>query len=186
LDDLQAARDIIDWNMRAAGGSSYRKTDRICRWELPVRVYIQPGADRDRVIAALDYWAARTVIRYQLIDADAMPRLLARFGTDGLAPWGGGRSLVDGTNSDNSARSALVVYEPGGGSYCTGGSASPDCLYLYRHELGHTLGIYSNTDGGLMGGTTTLSDREARMMAALYSLPHGAAVEADGTWRILP
>ncbi len=42
------------------------------------------------------------------------------------------------------------------------------------------------TGGGLMGSMTTLSDRETRMMAALYSLPHGAAVEADGAWRILP
>jgi hypothetical protein len=38
---------------------------------------------------------------------------------------------------------------------------------------------------GLMGSMTTLSDRETRMIAALYSLPHGTAVEADGTWRVL-
>jgi len=108
-----------------------------------------------------------------------------RLGTDGLAPWGGGRSVLDGTNADNSARSGLVVYEAGGGGYCMNGALSSSCLYLYRHELGHTLGIYTNTDAGLMGSATNLSDREKRMLAALYSLPHGAAVEADGSWRVV-
>ena len=185
MTDLQAARDIIDWNMHATGGGSYRKTDRICRWELPVPVFIQDGPDRERVIGALDYWAAQTVITYRLLNADMLPRLLARYGTDGLAPWGGGRSLVDATNAANSATSALVVYEPGGGTYCSNGSLSASCLYLYRHELGHTLGIYVNTDAGLMGSATNLSDREKRMLAALYSLPHGAAVEADGSWKVV-
>jgi hypothetical protein len=185
LDDLQAAQDIIDWNMHASGGSSYRKTDRICRWELPVPVYIQAGADRERVIGALDYWASQTIITYRLLTTDTMPRLLVRSGTDGLAAWGGGRSVLDGTNADNSARSGLVVFEPGGGTYCTNGPLSASCLYLYRHELGHTLGIYVNTDAGLMGSATNLSDREKRMLAALYSLPHGAAVEADGSWKVV-
>jgi len=185
LDDLQAAQDIIDWNMQATGGASQRKTDRICRWELPVPVYIEAGVDRERVIGALDYWASQTVIAYRLVTNGTLPRLLVRSGTDGLAPWGGGRSVLDGTNADNSARSGLVVYEPGGGGYCTNGSLSASCLYLYRHELGHTLGIYTNTDAGLMGSATNLSDREKRMLAALYSLPHGAAVEADGSWRVM-
>ncbi len=184
--DLQAARDIIDWNMAAGGGSSYRRQDRICRWELPVRVYVQAGPDRDRVIAALDYWRAQAGVDYRLVPTDGLPRLLVRFGMDGLPPWGGGRALVDGTNPDNSVKSALAVYQPGGGTYCSGGSTTSSCLMLYRHELGHTLGIYVNTPVGLMGGATELSDRERRMMAALYALPHGARVEADGTWRVLP
>jgi len=41
LTDVQAARDIIDWNMNAQGGSSYRELGVIVRWELPVRVYLQ-------------------------------------------------------------------------------------------------------------------------------------------------
>lgn len=131
---------------------------------------------------SLDYWRDQTGILFRIIPSDTLPRILIRFGTDGLAPWGGGRALVDGTNPDNSARSGLVVYHPDG---CPGGSSSPACLYLYRHELGHALGIFVNTSAGLMGGALELSDRERRMMAALYALPHGARVEADGTWKVL-
>jgi len=186
ISDLQAARDIIDWNMAAAGGTSFRKQDRICRWELPVPVYLQDGPDRDRVIAALDYWRDQAGMSYRLIPSDVLPRLLIRFGMDGLPPWGGGRALVDGTNANNSSKSALAVYQPGGGTYCQLGTTTAGCLMLYRHELGHTLGIYINTPVGLMGGAVELSDREKRMMAALYALPHGARVEADGTWQVLP
>jgi len=145
--------------------------------------------DREAVIAALDYWRATTGVTYQIVTDDTLPRLLIRSGTDGLAPWGGGRSLIDGTFPENNrASSALVVFEPGGGSYCTGASASAlKCRYLYRHELGHAFGIFENTGAGLMGsGTDTLSDREVRMLVALYSLPHGAAVQTDGTWRVAP
>lgn len=41
LDDLQAAQDVIDWNMNAAGGASFRERGIITRWALPVRVYLQ-------------------------------------------------------------------------------------------------------------------------------------------------
>jgi hypothetical protein len=41
LDDVQAALDVIAWNMTAEGGASYRQLGTITRWELPVRVYLQ-------------------------------------------------------------------------------------------------------------------------------------------------
>lgn len=143
--------------------------------------------DREAVIAALDYWRATTGVTYQMVMADTLPRLLIRSGNDGLAPWGGGRSLIDGTfPENNSASSGLVVFEPGGGSYCND-AEDFRCRFLYRHELGHALGIFENTDDGLMGGlTATLSYREERMMVALYSLPLGARVEVDGTWQVPP
>jgi len=183
--DLQAASDIVTLNMQAPGGSSYRRTDLICRWELPVPVYLDHSLteiDRSRVVAALDYWQATAGITYTVVASSALPRLLIRSGTDGLAPWGGGRSVLDGTFSNNRASSGLVVYEPGGGTYC---QAATQCEYLFRHELGHTLGIYVNTNFGLMGGTSELSARERAMLATLYSLPHGARVQTDGTWQVV-
>jgi hypothetical protein len=42
LDDGQAALDIRAWNMNAIGGASFRQLGVISRWELPVRVRIQP------------------------------------------------------------------------------------------------------------------------------------------------
>jgi hypothetical protein len=38
---VQAAQDVIAWNMNARGGASYRQFGIITRWELPVRVYLQ-------------------------------------------------------------------------------------------------------------------------------------------------
>jgi hypothetical protein len=176
--------------MLGSGGSAYRRTDMICRWELPVPVYIQDGSDvdRGRVIAALDYWSAAAGISYTLRNDATLPRVLIRFGTDGLAEWGGARSVVDGTNPNNSARSGLVVYEPDGGQYCATTAPPSWCLNLYRHELGHIYGIFINTDaGGLMGGLTqfTLSDRERNMFGVLYSLPFGAQVSGDGRWKVV-
>lgn len=42
VDDVQAAQDVIDWNINAAGGASFRQQGIITRWTLPVRVYLQP------------------------------------------------------------------------------------------------------------------------------------------------
>ena len=140
--------------------------------------------DRTEVIAALDYWRSAAGIDYVLIEAHTEPRLFIRPGYDGLASQGGGRGLIDGTYaSDNQARSGLVVFEPGGGQYCRG--AASWCRYLYRHEIGHAFGFLGHSDVGLMRGTPDeLTDRERRMVLALYSLPHGARVEPDGSWSV--
>jgi hypothetical protein len=142
------------------------------------------GLDRAAVVDALDYWQAAAGITYQLIDASVEPRVLIRPGTDGLAPQGGGRALIDGTYPDNNrARSGLVVFEPGGGQYCRLSAAW--CRYLYRHEIGHSLGFLNHSDAGLMNATPdTLTDRERRMIVELYSLPHGAVVEPGGGWSV--
>jgi hypothetical protein len=142
------------------------------------------GLIRESVIEALEYWSTEAGITFELIADDSGPRVLIRPGTDGLAPQGGGRALIDGTGPDNRARSGLVVLEPNGGSWCDDPGA---CLYLHRHEIGHALGFLDHSDAGLMAsGPPELSDRERRMILALYSLPHGAVVEPDGRWSVPP
>jgi len=140
--------------------------------------------DREKVIAALDFWREAAGLTYVLINEDVGPRLLVRPGTDGLAPWGGGRALIDGTAADNRATSGLVVIEPGGGSYCDSPS-SELCRYLYRHEIGHALGFsgHSGLLGVMQSGTDQLHPRELAMVRGLYSLPHGAIPIGD-SWRV--
>ena len=48
IEDAQAARDIIEWNMNAEGGASFRRRDVICRRELPAPVYLQGEPDSVR------------------------------------------------------------------------------------------------------------------------------------------
>jgi hypothetical protein len=184
ISDTQAAADIVTLNMQSTGGGSFRRSDLISRWELPVPVYLDASlsaVDRNRAIAALDYWQSAAGLTYTVVTSNALPRLLIRSGTDGLASQGGGRALVDGTFSNNRVRSALVVYEPGGGTYCQ----TDRCDYLFRHELGHTLGIYENSGFGLMSNKTELDPREKALFAILYSLPHGSRVQSDGSWQVV-
>jgi hypothetical protein len=143
----------------------------------------EPALNRSAITDALEYWKSAAGIEYVLIESNVEPRVLIRPGTDGLAPQGGGRALIDGTDpSDNRARSGLVVFEPGSGGWCQDAVA---CRYLHRHEIGHALGFLGHSDAGLMNaGPDTLTERERGMVRALYSLPHGAIVELDGTWSV--
>jgi hypothetical protein len=59
---------------------------------------------------------------------------------------------------------------------------------LFRHELGHTLGIFGHPPGGLMSAPmvgSTASQREINMLVQLYRLPHGARIDPDGTWKVV-
>jgi hypothetical protein len=114
-------------------------------------------------------------------DVDGLPRILIRTGTDGLSSSALARGVVDQTDANNWAVSADIV-------------VSPEVVVMvdatqrrvYRHELGHALGYFGHgSEPGLMdefGRFDELTDRERRMMVALYSLPAGVVVEADGTW----
>jgi hypothetical protein len=151
----------------------------------PANVVTPPQTlDRAAVIDALNYWQSAVGLDYVLIDTNTEPRILVRPGTDGLAPQGGGRGGIDGTYpDDNRARSGIVVIEPGGGQYCRVPGIT--CRGLYRHEIGHALGFLAHTEVGLMNSTPdTLLDPERHMILALYSLPHGASVQADGSWSV--
>ncbi len=141
--------------------------------------------DQASVIDALTYWAATAGITYTLLDADTPPRLLIRPGTDGLGTAiarGGIDGVVAGTNQ---AQSGLIVILPSFESTCAPTYLS--CRAAFRHEIGHGVGFLGEPPTGMMSAypdTDVLSDQEKKMMVALYSLPIGAALNADGRWSV--
>jgi len=188
ISDLQAALDIIEYNQSAQSGASTRDRTVISRWELPVSVFVDSSIAADNVRQALEYWAASTGISFNLAAAADSPRLFVRAGVDGLGDVAIGRSVVDGTFSNNRIRSTLTVIHP---DYATCEFASNDtCAYLYLHEIGHALGFLDHLAGsGLMAASgparRAATPRELNMMRELYHLPHGARVSPDGTWRLV-
>ena len=169
----EAAGDIIAYNQSL--GSSYRIPGSITRWELPVPVHVDPSMDINLVTQALEGWKAWTGITYTFVP-NVEPRLLIRTGVDGVVS--GGRGLVDGTYSNNQARSGLAVIHPNGANSARLPSA---------YELGHALGIFDHlTYRGLMGGSGrfTTPRARARLLRSLYHVPHGATVLPNGTWQV--
>jgi hypothetical protein len=178
----QAVADIITYNQNAVAGSSFRRTNVITRWELPVPVFVDASASQTVVEQSLRYWQSLTGITFGIV-GNAEPRIFVRTGTDGLGA-ATGRGVVDGVYADNRARSALVVIVPTLGS-CN--FADVACAVVYEHELGHALGMLDHTaGGGIMSGGTQASAREIALLTELYRLPHGAHVDPDGSWRVVP
>jgi hypothetical protein len=173
LDNLTAARDIVELNQDVP--TNTRRV--ICRWQLPVRVYVQPPLPREVVIEALEHWKAYADTSYVIVDSPAEePILVVREG-EVPSPYAG-IGGIDGTYADNRARHGFVVVKPG--------FVSP---LLHRHEIGHALGFLEHSaPPGLMcpticsGGVTA---REGSMLAHLYTLPHGARVSTDGSWEVV-
>jgi hypothetical protein len=174
IEDLTAARDIVELNQ----GVSFNTRRVICRWELPVRVYVEPPVAREVVIEALEHWKAYADISYVLVNSpDEEPVVVVREG-EVPAPFAG-IGGISGTYADNRARRGYVVVKPG--------FMAPR---LHRHEIGHALGFFEHDEPpGLMcdvagcGGAVTA--REGSMMFYLYTLPHGARVATDGSWEVV-
>ena len=173
--DAQTAADIIAYNQEVTAFASWRRPGRISRWELPVSIYVEPAGDRGKVEAAMRAWQDLTGVTYRLIDEDAGPRIRVRSITAITNP-GSASASYDDFNLDNSPR------------LCTIGIpsvwAAP--VWVYQHELGHTLGALSHIPDSLMAqtGSHDLTGREVRFFIALYSLPHGAHVNPDGSWTV--
>lgn len=188
--DPVIAADIIAFNQQAEGSASFRQLGIICRWELPISVFVQPPVERANAEAALKYWESAAGVRFAFVGSDESPRIVFREGTDGIAVVErgfGARSGIDGTFADNRARSGFVVLNSVA-ARCS--LSDPLCVYIYRHELGHALGYlaHNKIPRGLMSEigerSTTFDQREIDMVRQLYALPHGARVEPDGSWSV--
>jgi predicted Zn-dependent protease len=131
----------------------------------------------------LEEWQRVSGLPYVIVTSNTEPRILVRAGTDGLGT-SSGRGGLDGTYSNGRARSGLVVIRPDL-AQCTEASRV-GCLILFLHELGHAIGFFEHVDGaGIMGSGRRPSVREVNLLMQLYRLPHGAAIQADGHWRVV-
>jgi len=188
IDNLDTAADLITYNQAANVGLSIpvegaiqRSSGILTRWELPIPVFVDPSIVGNCVAEALSYWQSVTGLPFVFVSADAEPRDTVRAAGPDELNIAIGSGLVYRTYPNNRARLAVVKILT---SYanCTPPSA------LFRHELGHTLGIFGHPPGGVMGAPmvgTTATQRDINLLVQLYTLPHGARIDADGTWRVV-
>jgi hypothetical protein len=184
----ETAADLITYNQAANIGLSIpvegaieRSKDIITRWELPIPVYIDSSILGDCAQDALDYWHTATGLTFALVAANAEPRLVIRAAGSDELNLASGSGLVYRTYPDNRARLGVVKILT---REATCSSPSP----LFRHEIGHAIGIFGHVPGGLMSSPiigTTASQREINILTELYRLPHGTQIAADGTWKVV-
>jgi hypothetical protein len=182
--DPEVAADIIAQNQNA-GYLANRYPGTITRFDLPIRVYVDPSFAVFDPCAqrAVSTWQSLTHIPVEFIDQNVEPRIqMIVLPTDDNRA----RTFNESVNLDNSLRSVSVIMPTSWGHGC------PDTYEnTVTHEFGHALGLMGHPDwGGIMAylqpgvylGLRRPSEREVRMLVELYKLPLGAHVEADGTW----
>jgi fibronectin type III domain protein len=189
IGNLSTAADIITYNQSVNVGFSIpveglieRQQGIITRWELPIPVYVAASITGTCVTDALSYWQSVTGLSFVLVAGDAEPRITVRAAGADELNIAEGSGLVYRTYPNNQARLGVVKIL----------TTSANCVapsYLFRHELGHAIGIFGHIPGGgLMDpsrGSITASQREIDFLTQLYRLPHGTRIEADGTWRVV-
>lgn len=188
IDNPDTAADLITYNQSVNVGISVpvegaiqRLQDSITRWELPVPVYVDPSIKGNCVEEALTYWRSVTGLSFAFVAAGAEPRITVRAAGSDELNIAAGLGLVYRTYPNNRAQLGVVKILTSDAT-CTAPSV------LFRHELGHTLGIFGHPSGGLMSAPmvgSTASQREINMLVQLYRLPHGAQIASDGTWRVV-
>ena len=188
IDNPDTAADLITYNQTVNVGISVpvegpiqRLQDSITRWELPVPVYVDPSIKGNCVQEALSYWQSVTGLSVAFVAAGAEPRITVRAAGSDELNIAAGLGLVYRTYPNNRAQLGVVKILTSDAT-CTAPSV------LFRHELGHALGIFGHPPGGLMSAPmvgSTASQREINMLVQLYRLPHGAQIASDGTWRVV-
>jgi hypothetical protein len=188
IENLDTAADLITYNQAAniglsvpVEGAIQRTPGIITRWVPNPRPAVDASISGNCVGEALAYWQSVTGLPFVLLGADAEPRTLVRAAGSDELNIAVGLGLVYRTYPNNRARLGVVKI------LTSSANCSPPSV-LFRHELGHVLGIFGHPPGGLMSAPmvgTTASQREINMLVQLYRLPHGARIETDGTWRVV-
>ena len=188
IENLDTVADLLAYNQAANVGLSIpvegaiqRAQGIITRWELPIPVYVDPSITGNCVTEALAYWQSVTGLSFVMVGAADEPRNTVRAAGSNELNIAIGSGLVYRTYPNNRARLGVVKILTSNAS-CSAPSA------LFRHELGHTLGIFGHPPGGLMSAPMvgiTASQREINLLVQLYKLPHGTRIDPDGSWSVV-
>jgi hypothetical protein len=190
IDDLAVVADLITYNQEVNVGYSTRgegKIERrvgvITRWDLPIPVAVDPSITSDKMAAAMRYWESVTGLPFVAVGIKAEPRITVRAASAEDLNIAIGAGFVYRTYKNNRARLAVVKLRT------DFADCRVRCEGLYRHELGHAIGIFKHMTGGaLMAAPQTgpdASPREIAMLQTLYKLPHGAQIKPDGSWTVV-
>jgi hypothetical protein len=190
IENLETAADLIKYNQEVMVGFStpgegkiQRATGVITRWELPIPIAVDASIGGANVTEAMEYWQSVTGLRFVAVGAKAEPRITVRAAQGKELNIAIGLGLVYRTYRNNRAQLGVVKI---GADYA---NCSSHCANLYRHELGHAIGIFKHVAGGAIMAApqigTGASPREINMLVALYNLPHGASIKPDGTWTVV-
>jgi hypothetical protein len=188
IESADITADLITYNQEVNVGLSIfpegaieRSKGIITRWELPIPVYVDSSIVGDCAREALGYWQSATGLTFAVVAADAEPRVVIRAAGSDELNLASGSGLVYRTYPNNRARLGVVKILTREAT-CSAPSA------LFRHEIGHVIGIFGHVPGGLMSSPiigTTASQREINILTQLYRLPHGTQIAADGTWTVV-
>src|SRR5262249_19865527 len=132
---------------------------------------------------AMAYWHQAAGLSFVQLTANKEPRILVRAADQTELNIAIGLGLVYRTYKNNRSQAGLVKVRS---DYA---ACPKPCAELYRHELGHAMGIFGHVAGGaLMAAPQTgieASAREIAMLVELYRLPHGTHIEPDGRWSVV-
>src|SRR4029078_11046870 len=146
-------------------------------------VHVDASIHSTNVAEALKYWKSVADLSFALVEDDVKPRLVIRAATQQELNIATGLGLIYRTYSNNRAQLGVVKIRTDFAD-CTS-----NCAWLYRHEIGHAIGILGHVAGGALMGSPPVgieaSPREINMLVQLYRLPHGTRIEPDGTWKVV-
>jgi hypothetical protein len=190
IENLETVADLITYNQDVNVGFStpgegkiQRSTGTITRWELPIPVAVDVSIGGTNVAEAMAFWQSVTGLSFVTVGTKAEPRITVRAAPGKELNIAIGAGFVYRTYRDNRARLAVVKIRT---DYA---NCSSQCANLYRHELGHAIGIFKHVAGGAIMAAPQAgagaSAREINMLVELYKLPHGARLRPDGTWSVV-
>ena len=161
IESAEISADLIMYNQETNVGLSIpvegaieRSKGIVTRWELPIPVYVDPSIVGNCAQDALDYWHSATGLTFALVAANAEPRTRDSRRRPGRTERGPGSGLVYRTYPNNRARLGVVKILTREAT-CSAPSA------LFRHEIGHAIGIFGHVPGGLMSSPAHWNDRQS-------------------------